>query len=499
MDQNFDKFPAEVYARSVLAPDLDIYRTFFSDALHDINVAHGIMLAKQGLLSASECADILAALDEIHRTKPWANVPFDGSFEDLFFLVEQELGTIVGAEVAGKLHTGRSRNDIEHTMFRMELRLRLLNMLDEFSALAEKLIRRAEKGKDEVVLLYTHGQPAQPSVLGHYLGAAIEFVLRDMRRIRSALGDIDLCPMGAAAITTSGFPLDRAEIARLLGFSDIVENSYGAIAGVDHITSCYSSIRLGCLHLGRLVQDLVTWTGFEVRQIDVPDGFVQISSIMPQKRNPVPLEHLRLKLSLAAGGAEQIVQTMHNTPFADMNDSERETQAAGFAVFDRLSHALPLLGDFITAMEINRESVQRRIQLSMATITELADTLVREEGISFRAAHGVAHALSKSSLAQGVPLDQVDYQDFANAFETAIGKLPTLSKDKLKQATSAAYFIEIRDLPGGPGAKPMAASLAGYSVTLQTLQNEIERLRLQIDRANVDRTEQARKLAGGKE
>jgi argininosuccinate lyase len=478
MDQNFDKFPAEVYARSVLAPDLDIYRTFFSDSLHDINVAHGIMLAKQGLLSAGECADILAALDEIHRTKPWANVPFDGSFEDLFFLVEQELGTIVGAEVAGKLHTGRSRNDIEHTMFRMELRLRLLNMLDEFSALAEKLIRRAQKGKDEVVLLYTHGQPAQPSVLGHYLGAAIEFVLRDMRRILSALGDIDLCPMGAAAITTSGFPLDRAEIARLLGFSDIVENSYGAIAGVDHITSCYSSIRLGCLHLGRLVQDLVTWTGFEVRQIDVPDGFVQISSIMPQKRNPVPLEHLRLKLSLAAGGAEQIVQTMHNTPFADMNDSERETQAA---------------------MEINRESVQRRIQLSMATITELADTLVREEGISFRAAHGVAHALSKSSLAQGVPLDQVDYQDFANAFETAIGKLPTLSKDKLKQATSATYFIAIRDLPGGPGAKSMAASLAGYSVTLQTLQNETESLRLQIDRANVDRNEQARKLAGGKE
>ena len=173
MDQNFDKFPAAVYARSVLAPDLDIYRTFFSDALHDINVAHGIMLAKQGLLSTGECANILAALDEIHRTKPWANVPFDGSFEDLFFLVEQELGTIVGAEVAGKLHTGRSRNDIEHTMFRMELRLRLLNMLDEFSGLAEKLIRRAEKGKDEVVLLYTHGQPAQPSVLGHYLGAAL--------------------------------------------------------------------------------------------------------------------------------------------------------------------------------------------------------------------------------------------------------------------------------------------------------------------------------------
>jgi argininosuccinate lyase len=223
------------------------------------------------------------------------------------------------------------------------------------------------------------------SVLGHYLGAAIEFMLRDMTRILAALEDVNHCPMGAAAITTSGFDLDRHRVAELLGFPAIVENSYGAIANVDYITASYASIRLGCIHLGRLVQDLVTWTGFEVSQIDVADGFVQISSIMPQKRNPVPLEHLRLKFSLAAGGADQIVQTMHNTPFADMNDSERETQATGFAVFDRLDHALPLLGTFVEAMKTNRASINSRIQKSMATITELADTLVRAEGIGFRA------------------------------------------------------------------------------------------------------------------
>ena len=192
-------------------------------------------------------------------------------------------------------------------MFRIQLRARLLVLLRRYEDMADQFLARAETGIDETVLLYTHGQPAQVSVLGHYLGAAIEFTLRDMTRILAALEEVNHCPMGAAAITTSGFDLDRHRVAELLGFPAIVENSYGAIANVDYITASYASIRLGCIHLGRLVQDLVTWTGFEVSQIDVADGFVQISSIMPQKRNPVPLEHLRLKFSLAAGGADQIV------------------------------------------------------------------------------------------------------------------------------------------------------------------------------------------------
>ena len=135
--------------------------------------------------------------------------------------------------------------------------------------------------------------------------------------------------MGAAAITTTGFPLNRERMANLLGFEKIVQNSYGAIASCDYITSTYSSLKIASINLGRFVQELVTWTGFEVSQIYVPDGFVQISSIMPQKRNPVPLEHLRLKLSLCNGECDKIINTMHNTPFADMNDSEREVQSEG--------------------------------------------------------------------------------------------------------------------------------------------------------------------------
>ena len=484
MNSDYDTFPAQVYADSVLAPDLGIYKQHFSTPLHAINLAHGLMLAEQHLLQPADGAAILAALLKIDKDRPWADQEFDGSFEDLFFWIERALGRHVGEETAGRLHTGRSRNDMEHTMFRMQLRGRLLGLLEQYGTLADRFLVRAGQGIDETVLLYTHGQPAQVSVLGHYLGAAIEFVLRDMARLMAALEDVNNCPMGAAAITTSGFGLDRDRVAALLGFSGIVENSYGAIANVDYITASYASIRLGCIHLGRLVQDLVTWTGFEVSQIDVADGFVQISSIMPQKRNPVPLEHLRLKFSLAAGGADQIVQTMHNTPFADMNDSERETQAAGFEVFERLDHALPLLGSFVEAMKTNRASIESRIQKSMATITELADTLVRAEGIGFRAAHHIASKLAREALAHRIGFDELPWDLFAQTFEELVGRPPHVERDVLVNATSPENFVAVREMPGGPGPHVLREALAGYADRLAGLKAGAEEVRKRIAQAD---------------
>ncbi|MBT6437757.1 MAG: argininosuccinate lyase [Rhodobacteraceae bacterium] len=462
MAGSYDKFPADVYSEAVLAPDLEVYKEYFSESLHEINIAHCIMLSEQGLLNASETKSILQGLTSINSEKPYMDVEFDGTFEDLFFLVERELGYRIGSEIAGKLHTGRSRNDMEHTMFRLQLRDRLTNLLKQYVSLLQQLIDRAERGVDEIVLLYTHGQPAQPSTFAHYLSAAIEFILNDIDRIKFAHNLVNMSPMGAAAITTSGFSLNRNRVAHLLGFPKIVENSYGAIANVDYITGSYSAIKLGCLHLGRFVQDLVTWTGFEVSQIKVPDGFVQISSIMPQKRNPVPLEHLRLKFSLAGGGADQIVNTMHNTPFADMNDSERETQATGFAVFDRLNKALPLLAGFVDSIEIDTASVSKRINQSMATITELADHLARTEGISFRLAHSVAHKLAYQALSLESSLDQLDFNVFVESFEEVVGVKPITNEKNFRKVCSPEHFISVRKIPGGPARATIKKSLKVY-------------------------------------
>ena len=167
MASDYETFPASVYAKSVLAPDLEIYKQHFSAPLHAINLAHATMLAEQRLIEPTDAAAILEALVRIDQRRSWANQEFDGSFEDLFFLIERELGRELGEETAGRLHTGRSRNDMEHTMFRLQLRNRLLGLLDKYTEMAERFLARAEHGIDEKVLLYTHSQPAQVSVLGH--------------------------------------------------------------------------------------------------------------------------------------------------------------------------------------------------------------------------------------------------------------------------------------------------------------------------------------------
>jgi argininosuccinate lyase len=348
------------------------------------------------------------------------------------------------------------------TMFRMVLREKLVENLEFHIQLSTMLIDKATKSLDEIVLLYTNGQPAQPSTLAHYLGAIIEVVIRDMRRINSALHDVDLCPMGAGAITTSGFDLDRGLMAELLGFRDCVENSYGAIAACDYITASYSALKLSCIHLGRFVQDLATWTGFEISQLYVPDGFVQVSSIMPQKRNPVPTEHMRLMFSLAAGGANQIIDTMHNTPFADMNDSERETQSTGHQVFDRMNRALKLLSGFVDAVQVNKASVKKRIDDSLATITELADSMVRHEKINFRQAHAIAHLIAKASIKGKIPLKKFSYDSYCKYFESEIGSAPRMKPLDFKRVSDPGHFVDVRKLRGGPSRNAMLESLKKY-------------------------------------
>ena len=477
----YDKFPAKVYVDSFLKPDLFIYKNIFKDALFQVNYAQCIMLNEQSIINDEEAKLIFKNLYKIEHEFDFDNLEYDAKFEDLFFLVEKTLIEKIGVDIAGKLHTGRSRNDMEHTMFRIELRKKLISLLKEMIALIEHLVARSEKGVSEIILMYTHGQPAQASTLAHFLCAVIEFSLRDVDRLINSLNLVNMSPMGAAAITTTGFPLNRERMANLLGFEKIVQNSYGAIASCDYITLTYSSLKIASINLGRFVQELVTWTGFEVSQIYVPDGFVQISSIMPQKRNPVPLEHLRLKLSLCNGECDKIINTMHNTPFADMNDSEREVQSEGHKAFGFMSRIIPLLAGFVESIQINKNSVDNRIKLSMATITELADSLVRDENISFRQAHEVSQQLSKELISKNTSLDDIDFTIFSKLFEKLVGAPLKMNEKRFKEVCSPEHFINVRNLPGGPSKQTITNSLEIYKKDLSEYKNIIVKYENSID------------------
>jgi len=457
-----DKFPAPVYKDTVLAPLFEGVKRHHWRYQMRIDQASAVLLAECALITNDEARAILTALDEIRRSVDIDKLVYTGEHEDFFFYVQGELTRRLGVDVAGKLHTGRSRNDIDHTVFKLALKDRLAALLGEHAALIEALLALAERERETIVVAYTHGQPAQPTTYGHYLAAFIELSLRDMDRVLYAARTVDLCSMGAAAITTSGFGLDRARMAELLGFAEAQENSYGCIAAVDYVTGVYAALKLLFIHAGRFIQDLNAWTGFEIGHLHVPDGFVQVSSIMPQKRNPVPVEHLRLMASLGAARCEAVLTAVHNTPFTDMNDSEGEVQIAGYEAFDTARRMIALLGGLLAAVTIDSAKVRRHIDEAGITLAELADSLARTEAISFRQAHDVASRLARRMIDGGMTLSSVPFSMFEEIFAAAIGRRANLVEPDFRRFTTPEHFIAMRTMQGGPAPAPLAASFGRY-------------------------------------
>ncbi|MEX0364499.1 MAG: argininosuccinate lyase [Ruegeria sp.] len=459
------KFPDPTYKDTVLAPLFEGVKTHYAAHMMAINRAHLVMLVETGILTQTDGGQIAHALDAIDKETDVPALIYTGEHEDFFFYVEAELKRRLG-DLGGALHTARSRNDMDHTVFKMALRDRAEALLAQITSLTEALIAKARDEADTLIVAYTHGQPAQPTTFGHYLGAMIEVLNRDAQRLSAAIDTLGHCPMGAAAITTSGFPIDRARVADLLGFDGPQVNAYGCIASVDYVTGLYSAIKLVFLHLGRVVQDLAFWSSFEVGQLYVPNALVQVSSIMPQKRNPVPIEHMRHLASVTCGRCDMVVNTMHNTPFTDMNDSEGEVQQAGYAAFESGGRVLELMAAFLPACSINSDRVRRTTDAASITITELADTLVRDEGLTFRQAHDIAARVARDL--DGKPLSQ-GFGAFQTAFRAATARAPAMDEQGFRTAVSPETFVARRDRIGGPAPAALDAALAQYSTDLDAL------------------------------
>lgn len=460
-------FPDPTYRETVLAPLFEGVKTHYAGHMGALNRAHLVMLAETGILERADAVALADALRAIEAETDISALTYTGEHEDYFFLVEAELRTRLG-DLGGALHTARSRNDMDHTLFKLALRSRAGVLMGQMLGLTEALIGKARAERDTLIVAYTHGQPAQPTTFGHYLGAVIEVLERDTARLQAAMDGLEHCPMGAAAITTSGFPIDRGRVADLLGFEGPLLNSYGCIASVDYVTGLYSAMKLIFVHLGRVIQDMQFWSAFEVGQLYVPNALVQISSIMPQKRNPVPIEHMRHLSSVTVGHCDTIVNTMHNTPFTDMNDSEGEVQQAGYAAFDSGGRVLRLLAAMLPACSINEDRVRATSDAACITITELADTLVRDEGLSFRQAHEIAAETAKTVIAEGEPLGE-GFHAFRGAFTKVAKRAARMQEAAFVEAVSPATFIARRDRPGGPAPAALEAALTEYSDTLDAL------------------------------
>lgn len=442
------KFPAPVYSETILAPVFADAKRYFLDALLEIDYAHTLMLARQGIMPMGEAAACIRALDGLNRDEV-RSAEYDGSFEDLFFFLEKKLAAVCGAEVAGKMHTARSRNDIDLTMYRMVLRRRLLHIFEALLNLRQPLVELAWTHREALMPAYTHNQPAQPTTLGHYLMAYIEILERDAERLRESYKRVNRNPLGACAITTTGFRIDRSFTMKLLGFDELQVNSYGAIAAVDYVAECCGVLATAMLSLGRFTQDLLLWSTVEFSYLRLSDAFVQISSIMPQKRNPVPLEHVRVLASRALFEAQSVVGTLHNTPFADMNDAEDDLQPLVYTAFDDAERSVRLLNGVMKDAEFNTETMENAADGNFLPVTELADTLVRETGMSFHSAHGiVSRAVRELNR-------KYDADAIASIVEREVQGKYLISRDVIRGALSAKNFVAVRNIPGGPALESL--------------------------------------------
>ena len=445
------KFAPE-YVTYVLNENFEDAKALLLSPMMAINYAHLVMLAAQGIVSAEDAHALRAALDGVSQDEV-RQVSYDGTYEDLFFYIEHLVIQACGDDVAGRLHTARSRNDIDMTMYRMYQRELVLGLLAGTFALRRSLLDLIDRHRETVLVLHTHTQRAQPSTVAHYLLAVVEQLERDGVRLEAAFESTNRNPLGACAITGTGFPIDRSLTSSLLGFSGPTCNTYGSIATVDYLLQSTSAASVLLTGNGRFVQDMLLWSTGEFGYLRLGDGYVQGSSIMPQKRNPVALEHARAIGSKALGQAQAIVLAAHNTPFGDIVDTEDDLQPLVFAMFRDATRTVKLVAAAMSSAEFDATRLEAHAADGWSTLTELADTLVREHGLPFRKAHAIAAHFVGGR--QGDP-DRPFAALLTDASIEVLGKPLEYSEAQLTHILSPRHFVEIRQTFGGPAPEETA-------------------------------------------
>ncbi|HXH07234.1 MAG TPA: argininosuccinate lyase, partial [Vicinamibacterales bacterium] len=454
---------APEYIRAVLEQQFEDAKALFLEPLVAIHYAHLVMLVECGIVERSEARRIRDALDGLDLGRLRA-APYDASAEDLFFYVERRLVEACGEDTAGRLHTARSRNDIDMAMYRMRLRELLLALGGAAAGLRRTLLDLADRHVETVFPAHTHTQPAQPTTVAHYALAIVEALERDAVRLRSAFATVNRSPLGACAITGTGFPIDRGLVARLLGFDGPTGNTYGSIAAADYAVESAAAAAVLVTGLGRLLQDLLFWCTAEAGYLRLGEGYVQASSIMPQKRNPVALEHARALASRALGQATAIFTAVHNTPFADIVDIEDDLQPVIFGLFRDATRATELTAAALGGAEIDAARMAAAARAHWITVTELADTLTREHGLSFRTSHRVVADFVARCRAEPAlrPAEAL-----ARAAEQLAGRRIDYDPARLEQLLSPQHFVEVRRTPGGPAPDEARRAIAASRARLE--------------------------------
>ncbi|SPJ24701.1 Argininosuccinate lyase [Palleronia abyssalis] len=364
--------------------------------------AHAAMLAAQGILTDKDAEAIREGLLTVLSEIQAGTFQFSTALEDIHMNVEARLIELIG-DAGRRLHTGRSRNDQVATDFRLWVREQCDAAIEGIAALQKALIGQAETGADWVMPGFTHLQTAQPVTWGHHMLAYVEMFARDVSRFSDARARMNECPLGAAALAGTSFPIDRHATAKALGFDRPSANSLDAVSDRDFALDFLSAASICAMHLSRLAEELVIWSSAQFRFVAMSDRFSTGSSIMPQKKNPDAAELLRAKIGRIFGAQAALLMVMKGLPLAYSKDMQEDKEQV-FDAADTLMLGLAAMTGMVSDMAANPEALRGAAGQGFSTATDLADWLVREAGLPFRDAHHVTGTLVAKAEAKGCDL-----------------------------------------------------------------------------------------------
>ena len=375
-------------------------------ALHDLtgSIAHATMLGETGILTPDEAAQLVAGLEELQKEVEAGTFAWQVELEDVHMNLEHALTERVGP-VGGKLHTARSRNDQVATDFRLWLRDETHVLIALLHDLRTAFVDVAERHLGVIMPGYTHLQVAQPVLLSHHLLAYFEMFSRDAERLQDSLKRLNVSPLGTGALAGTGFPIDRARTAELLGFDRPARNSLDAVSDRDFVVEFLSAASLVMMHLSRLSEELILWSSQEFGFVTLPDSHTTGSSIMPQKKNPDVSELTRGKTGRVYGHLLGLLTTLKGLPLAYNKDMQEDKEGA-FDTADTLRVCLRLTAEMLPKITVNEAKMHHAAGRAYSNATDLADYLAKK-GVPFREAHEVVGRLVALGVREGKDLQDL--------------------------------------------------------------------------------------------
>ena len=373
------------------------------------SIAHARMLGEQGIISKADVKSIIKGLEGIRAEVTEDRFEWSTALEDVHMNVESRLRETIG-EPAGRLHTARSRNDQVATDFRLYIRDTIDGFLATLGELQLELARKAEANAATVMPGFTHLQPAQPVTFGHHLLAYVEMLARDRSRFQDARKRLNECPLGAAALAGTSFPIDRKATAAALDFDRPTANSLDSVSDRDFVLETLSAASLCAMHLSRFAEEIVIWSTPQFGFIRLSDAWTTGSSIMPQKRNPDAAELVRARVGRVAGAFTSLLLVMKGLPLAYSKDMQEDKEVT-FDALDSFATALAAMAGMVKDLEPNKERMHAAAGAGFSTATDLADWLVRELGLPFRDAHHVTGTIVAEAERRNVNLEELDLAD----------------------------------------------------------------------------------------